>query len=273
MDAYYSAANKHLNDYVLYGQLDDWQVQDFRRQYSVTTFSNTYSPYQDSIPVRFDERYYALRDGRLGGAVTSPSTEIADDLTQIRFDWLNRWQTKRGPIGNRHILDWITLDTGFSLYPKKSQNYDEVIGLVDYDARWHVGDRFSVLSSGLFDFFDQGQKIVRAGVMSKRPGVSSFYLGVDRLSGPIDNTYLNAAINYRMSQKWAASFSNSYDLAERRNVGQSFGISRIGESFIWTLKFNNNQSKKDWGVSLNVLPIFIFDNNKFEEDILGFGQM
>ncbi|MBR5390645.1 MAG: hypothetical protein IK141_05040, partial [Clostridia bacterium] len=123
-------------------------VQDFRRQYSVTTFNNSYSPYRDSIPERFDERYYALREGLLGGAVTSPSTEIAGDLTQVRLDWLNRWQTKRGPVGNRHIIDWITLDTGVSLYPKKEQDYGKFIGLVDYDARWHVGDRFSVLSSG-----------------------------------------------------------------------------------------------------------------------------
>lgn len=273
VDAYWSAANKDLSELILYDQIDDWQVQDFRRQYSVTTFSNTYSPYRDSIPVRFDERYYALRQGDLGGAVTSPSAEIAGDLTQVRFDWLNRWQTKRGPVGNRHIVDWITLDSGIGFYPKKEQNYGEVIGLADYDARWHVGDRFSVLSSGLFDFFESGQKIVRAGVMSKRPGVSSFYLGVDRLGGPISSTYLNAAVNYRMSQKWAASFSNSYDLADSRNVGQEVGVSRIGESFIWTLKFSNNQSKDDWGVSLNVLPIFIYNNKKFEEDVLGFGKM
>ena len=273
VDGYYSAASKHIDDLVLYEQLDDWQVEDFRRQYSVTTFSNTYEPYRDSIPVRFDERYYAIRHGELGGMVTSPSTEIADDLTQIRLDWLNRWQTKRGPVGKRHIVDWITFDTGVSLYPKKEQNCDQYVGLADYDARWHIGDRFSVLSSGLFDFFDSGQKIVRAGVMSKRPSVSSVYLGVDHLAGPINSTYLNAAVNYRMSQKWAMSFSNSYDLGESRNVGQELGISRIGESFIFTLSTHINQSKDSWGISLNVLPIFLFNNKKFEEDILGLGAM
>jgi hypothetical protein len=36
---------------------------------------------------------------------------------------------------------------------------------------------------------------------------------------------------------------------------------------------SNNQSKKDWGIGLSVLPIFLYDNKKFEEDILGFGQM
>ena len=273
VDGFYSRSNKDYTELVLYDQLDDWQVQDFRRQYSVTTFSNSYEPYRDSIPVRFDERYYAIRQGLLGGAVASGSTEMADDLSQVRFEWLNRWQTKRGPVGKRHIADWITFNTGLSLYPEKEQNFNEYVGLVDYDLKWHVGDRFSVLSSGLFDFFESGQQIVRAGVMAKRPSVSSLYLGVDRLGGPIDSTYLNAAINYRMSEKWAASFSNSYDLGEGRNVGQELGVSRIGESFIFTLSTNVNQSKDNWGVNLNVLPIFIFNNKKFEEDVLGFGQM
>ncbi|MBQ2683813.1 MAG: hypothetical protein IJG02_08055 [Thermoguttaceae bacterium] len=273
MDAYYSRANKHLCETTLYNQLDDWQTQGFRRLYSATTFSNTYEPYRDSIPVRFDERYYALRQGLLGGSVASPYTEIADDLTQVRFDWLNRWQTKRGPIGSRHIIDWITFDAGFSLYPEKEQNFGQTISLTDYDFRWHVGDRFSVLSSGLFDFFDSGQKIIRVGAMTKHPGASSLYLGVDRLSGPIDSTYLNAALNYRMSEKWAMSLSNSYDLAEKHNVGQQFGITRIGESFIFTLSTNISSSKDDWGVSLNVMPVFMYSRQQFQEDVLGFGKM
>lgn len=271
IDASYSDANKTLDQLVLYDQLDDWQIEDFRRRYSVTTFGGSgYDGFEDSIPLRFDERYYALRHGQLGGAVGSPSSEIADDLTLVRFEWLNRWQTKRGPVGKRHTIDWITFNTGVNFYPKKEQNFDEYVGLVDYDLRWHVGDRFSVLSSGLYDFFDQGQKITRFGVMSKRPSVSSLYVGVDRLYGPIDSTYLNAAINYRMSQKWATSFSTSYDISESENVGQTVKLSRIGESFIFTLSGNINASKNNWGVSVSMIPVFLLDKKKVEEGVLDY---
>lgn len=272
IDASYSDANKSFDQLVLYDQLDDWQIDEFRRRYSVTTFANTgFGGFEDSIPLRFDERYYALRHGQLGGAVASPSSEIADDLTLVRFEWLNRWQTKRGPVGKRHTIDWITFNTGVNFYPKKEQNFDEYIGLVDYDLRWHVGDRFSVLSSGLYDFFNQGQKITRFGVTSKRPSVSSLYVGVDRLFGPIDSTYLNAAINYRMSQKWATSFSTSYDISESENVGQTLKISRIGESFIFTVSGNVNASKDNWGVSVSMIPVFLLDKKKVEEGILDYG--
>ena len=70
------------------------------------------------IPMQFDERFYALRDG-LQDWVTSPSTEIADDLTALRFGVEQRWQTKRGPPDDRHIIDWITLRHARDVLPRR----------------------------------------------------------------------------------------------------------------------------------------------------------
>ncbi|MDO5580300.1 MAG: hypothetical protein Q4G69_04145 [Planctomycetia bacterium] len=260
MDASYSEANKNMSDLILYEQLDDWQIEDFRRRYSVYTYGGIISP-------QFDERGYALRQGALGGMVSSPSTEIADDLRLVRFEWQNRWQTKRGPVGKRHTIDWITFNTGINFYPRQEDNFGKNVGLLDYEFRWHVGDRFSVLSSGLYDFFEDGQKITRVGAMAKRPWLGNIYVGVDQFSGPIKNTYLNAALNYRMSEKWAFGISNSYDLNESENIGQSGTITRIGESFVFTLKFNVNTSKDNWGVSLNMIPVFLLNPKKVEDGV------
>ncbi|MBR2585979.1 MAG: hypothetical protein IKE64_11570, partial [Thermoguttaceae bacterium] len=60
---------------------------------------------------------------------------------------------------------------------------------------------------------------------------------------------------------------------EKHNVGQQFGITRIGESFIFTLSTNISSSKDDWGVSLNVMPVFMYSRQQFQEDVLGFGKM
>ena len=65
-----------------------------------------------------------------------------------------RWQTKRGLPGQERIIDWITLDIEGSLFPKHDRdNFGQMLGLVNYDFRWHVGDRFALLSDGFFDFF------------------------------------------------------------------------------------------------------------------------
>ena len=273
VDASYSDANKNYSELLLYDQIDDWQIQDFRRRYSTTTFAGSGLSGNDSIPVRFDERYYAIRQGLIAGNVSSPSTELVDDLQMVRIGWNNRWQTKRGPIGNRRVVDWISFDTGINLYPKESENFGKGVGLVDYDVSWQVGDRFSIVSSGLYDVWGTGQKITRIGLQRKRPSLSSCYLGVDRLSGPIDSTYLNFGLTYRTSEKWGIGFSNSYDLSEGYNIGQKLSISRIGESFVMTVGASRNESKDDWGVSLTIEPVFLFDKNKREEGLLGLGNM
>ncbi len=273
VDASYSEANKNYDDLILFDQIDDWQVQDFRRRYSVTTFSGSGQSGLDAIPVRFDERYYAIRQGMLAGNVSSPATELVDDLQLVRIGWDNRWQTKRGPAGNRRVVDWITLNAGINLYPKNSENFGKASGLLDYESSWQIGDRLAVLSSGLYDFWGSGQKITRIGVQRKRPGLSSCYLGVDRLSGPIDSTYLNFGLTYRASEKWGIGFSNSFDLSEGYNIGQKLTVSRIGESFVVTVGASRNESKNNWGVNLSVEPVFLFDKNKREEGLLGLGNM
>ena len=272
-DLSYSDANKDYNRLVLYDQIDDFQIEDFRRRYSVTTFAGKGAGYSDAIPLRFDERYYAIRQGEIGGSVASASSELADDLQLVRLGWNNRIQTKRGPVGARRVVDWITFNAGLNLYPKKSENFGKTVGLLDYDATWQVGDRFAVFSSGLYDFWGSGQKITRIGVQRRRPGLSMCFLGVDRLSGPINSTYLNFGLTYRTSERWGLGFSNSYDLSEGYNIGQKLTISRIGESFVISLGASRNESKDNWGVSLSIEPVFMFDKDKKEEGLLGLGNM
>ncbi|MCL2349132.1 MAG: hypothetical protein FWC50_12835 [Planctomycetaceae bacterium] len=248
-DFSYTTVNKHYDKLIMYDQIDDNSVEDFRRRYSVTTFGGT-------IPLLYDERYYAIRSG-LGNWVTSPSTEIADDLVLFRTYFNQTWQTKRGPTVQRRIVDWITLDTGVNFYPKKEQNFGETVGLIDYDFKWHVGDRFSVLSSGLFDTFNSGQTILRLGGMLQRPERGSLYLGVDRLDGPFKRTYLNGSVAYNLSEKWAAEYSTSFDLDKGRNMGQNFALMRKGESFLVRLGANYDWSRDVWGVSFSVQPVFL----------------
>ena len=112
-------ASQHIDQLPLYDSLDDESVDAFRRRFLTTTFglpslllTPTGVPY---IP-QIDERLYALRDG-LQNWVSSPSTEIADNLTAIRLGIEQKWQTKRGPPDNRHIIDWITFDTHMTFFP------------------------------------------------------------------------------------------------------------------------------------------------------------
>jgi len=249
---FFADSNRDLDEFPLYDPLDDDNIEDFRRRFSFNTFG------APPIPLRFDERFYALRTG-LQSQVTSPATEIADDLQELRLGVRQRWQTKRGMPGERRIIDWIVLDTQATIFPDSGRdNFGEALGLAEYDFRWHVGDRVTLLSSGGFDFFDDGQELMSVGVILNRPPKGSIYLGFHSLQGPIDAEVLTASFSYRLSPKWLASASTSIDFGtQEATIGQSLSLTRIGEAFLVSFNFFNDANKDNVGMSLAIEPRFL----------------
>ncbi len=258
-------ANQDMTDLPLYDLIDDQSVLAFRRRFMTTTFGVPSMitvppgapPAPDLIPPQFDERFYALRSG-LQRSVTSPSTEIADDMMAVRLGVNQRWQTKRGPPDNRHIIDWITFDTNVMLYPDPGRdNFGQTVGLLDYDFRWHVGDRLTLVSDALFDFFNQGQKLVTVGGFLNRPPRGSLYMGFRILEGPINSQVLSLSYSYWMSPKWVSSFGTTVDLGSQGNIGQNLTITRIGESFLISAGFNVDATRNSVGAALAIEPRFL----------------
>ncbi len=252
-DAEFSAAeaNRDLDLLPLYDPLDDNSIEYFRRRMAVLTYGTP------QIPYRFDPRSYAVRSG-LGGWVTSPSAEVLDDLMAVRMGMRHRWQTKRGMPGRRKIIDWIVLDTNAVWFPDEERDdFDKALGLVDYDFRWHVGDRLTLVSDGIFDFFDEGQQIITIGGFLARPPRGNVYMGLRLLDGPIDSQILSFSYNYWMSPKWVSSFGTSIDLGDDGNIGQRLAITRIGESLLVSAGFNVDASRGNVGAMLAVEPRFL----------------
>ena len=245
-----SESDQDLSLLPLYDPLDDDSIEAFRRRYTVTTFGGT-------VPTQLDERSYAVRSG-LGSWVTSPSTEVVDDMMFVRLGMRHRWQTKRGAPGNLRTVDWVTLDTHATVFPRPDEdNFGEMIGMVDYDLKWHVGDRVSVLSSGYFDFFDQGGQAVSIGGYLNRPPRGGIYAGVHFIDGPFKSTVLSYSHTYRMTEKWVMTFGSSYDIADNRNIGQNFSFTRVGESFLVSAGFNVDTSRDSVGIHFAVEPRFL----------------
>ncbi len=260
-DAEFMAAdsNRNMSDLPLYDPLDDDSIEAWRRQFLTSTFglpSMMLTPTGQAYLAKFDERYYALRSG-LQSWVTSPSTEVADDLMAIQLGAHQKWQTKRGPAHNRRIIDWVTLDTNISIFPDAGRdNYNTTAGLFDYDFAWHVGDRLTLVSNGIFDFFSQGQTLFSFGGYLTRPPRGSLYMGFRVLEGPINSQVLSVSYTYWMSPKWTTTFGTSYDFGNQGNIGQNFSITRIGESFLVSAGFSVDASRNNVGVGLMVEPRF-----------------
>ena len=251
-DVFYAQSTQNLSTLPLYDQIDDNNIEAYRRWFPFFDFGGA-----PPVPLKYDERYYALRRG-MGSYVASPSTEIADDLFTTRLGVRQRWQTKRGPAGNQHVIDWISLDTDCTLFPDPNRdNFGQVLGLVDYNFRWHAGDRTTVVSDGYFDFFDQAPKYFTVGGFLNRPPRGSIYMGFHALEGPITSNVLAFNYSYRMSPKWLSSFGTTYDFYQARNIGQNITLTRIGESFLFTLNVNVDTSKGNVGANIAIQPRFL----------------
>ena len=206
---------------------------------------------------QFDPRYYAYRSG-LARNVSAGNMEIADDLQLFRLGMTHRFQTKRGSVGKRHILDWITFSTHLNVYPQTQHNFGKGMGLLDYNFLWHVGDRFSLFSEGLYDFFDAGQNLTRVGGVWNRPDRGSFSVMVDQFSGVVERTYLTMSIGYTMNEKYSMSYMTSYDIRNNwRNVGHNFMFVRTGESFRLLAGAVYSEALSEWSFSLGLEPVFL----------------
>ncbi len=256
----YADSSQNVTQFPLYDAINDDSMENFLNRLQSPQATGGLNRPLFPFLTRFDPRSYLIRTG-IGRWVNSPSTEVVDSLTVVRFEARQRWQTKRGMPGNRRIIDWLTFDSGIAFFPEKDQNFGEYIGLIDYDCRWHVGDRFTLLSDGMFDVFGQGQSLIDAGGILNRPDLGSIYLGLRSFGGgsananpTLDSQVGLANIKYRMSPKYIAAYEASIDLAGSSNVGQRVAFTRIGESFLMRAGLRYDMSKDNLGVGLTVEP-------------------
>ncbi len=264
---FHAQSNQSMTEFPLYDPLDDRDIEDFRRRFTVNTFGFPAlpPPLTQGPPTKFDERYYALRND-MGGWVAAPSMEIADDLDEVRLGVHERWQTKRGPADCPHITDWIEFDTDVTIFPDANRdNFGTSIGLADYNFIWHVGDRLTVLSDGIFDFFGQGQKIITTGLFLTRPPRGAFYVGFRILEGPISSDVLALSYSYYMSPKWITTSGMQIDLHDTKNFGPTFQIVRVGESLLIGLNVNYNPALNTAGASLIIEPRFVPKGSKVSQ--------
>lgn len=249
-ELFYADSSQDLSQLPLYDPLDDNSQEHFRRRMIFNTFGG-------ARPERFDERSYALRQG-MQRYVTANSSEIVDDMAQVRTGINQRWQTKRGAPGRERIVDLVSLDVDWILFPKADRdNFGEDVGAINYDFRYHIGDRLTLLSDGYFDVFSQGLKAVSAGAMVSRPGRGDVYLGVLSLEGPISSNVLNGYLNYRLNEKWIASGGAAWDFGEVGSVGQTLSLTRIGESALIQVGMNVDSGKDNVSFNFNVEPRFL----------------
>ena len=249
---YYIAESSQSLDFIpQYNPFDEDAQERFRSRFQVLEFGGI-------LPDVYDPRGYALRAGA-GRSVTAPYHELVDDQHALRLGLGQRWQTKVGHPQNPRTVDWMELDLGVTLFPDRvDDNFGETFGLITGRYAWNLGARTSVLASGAFDLFDQGQKVWNVGVLSQRSERGSIYFGYRNLeAGAVDSQLLTTSASYVMSRNlYVATFGASYDVAEGIDRGQSFTVTRISENFLFHFGLGYDRSRDNVGVAVALEPKF-----------------
>ena len=241
-------ANRSLSSIPQWNEFDDNSQERFRQRLLTNTFGGT-------LPPQFDPRNFAVRTGA-GSSVTAPWHELVDDLHVVRLGWRNRWQTKVGPLERQRVKDWMTLDLEMSLFPNSTRdNFGDTPGLLGARYAWHVGERTSLLANGLVDPFNGGMELWNVGVLNQRSTRGSLYTGIRQVKGQgLNSQILTFSSSYAMSDKWIGTAGTAYDLAEHRNRGQSFTLTRVGADFLFHFGANFDASKDNAGLAISVEP-------------------
>jgi hypothetical protein len=198
----------------------------------------------------FNPQDFALRQLVLDKIDTRDSIEV------VQFDVFQRWQTKRGFPGNEHVVDWMTLDLNASLYPRKDRdNPGSVVGFLEYDWLWNIGDRTSLVSSGWADPVSGGPRVFEVGANVNRPDNTSFYVGYRQLD-PLQSKSVLGSVTFAFSPKYAMTASINEDFGIHTQT-YSVLFTRIGTDVQVSLGVNFNSILHTFGFVFEVLPTLV----------------
>ena len=195
-------SNVKLNDIAVQDDLDDNTYEYVRRYLALTTFTGGILPFPYD-PAALDPAPDALADHAARPTCRRRSIRCSMGVHQ-------RLQTKRGPVGKRRIVDYMTLDASTTYFPYAARdNFGTPWGQTMYNWQWYIGDRTSIVSSGWFEFFKlvgstplnnsmttgynpNGLNIITSGISISRPPRSNIYFGYSIIdTGPIKTSAAN----------------------------------------------------------------------------------
>ncbi len=256
----YADTTRDLNQFPLYNPIDDNSQEHFRRRLVFNTFGGV-------LPAQFESTNYAARQS-MQRYVSAGSSEVVANQLQSRFGIHQRFQTKRGVAGRERIADVVEIDVDAIFFGKPDRdNFGQDVGGINYDFRYHIGDRVTLISDGYYDLFKSGLRATTVGSILSRPGRGEIYFGLTSLEGPVSSLLLTTSVNYRMNEKWLVVGGTSVDLGKTGNIGQSLGLTRIGESFLLRAGATVDSGRDNVSVNFSIEPRF------FQKFGLGLGSV
>jgi hypothetical protein len=195
----------------------------------------------------FNPQNYAIR------RLVDNRVDTLDNIEVIQLGINQRWQTKRGFPGHEHVIDWMTLNLGVSVFPRSNRdNFGETFGIFEYDWTWNIGDRTALFSSGWLDPHDDGPRVFDFGFVYNRPDSSSLLIAYRQID-PLQSKSVIASAIYPVSAKYAFQASTVWDFGTNVQT-YSIGVARMGTDILVNFGLTYNSTLNTFGVAFEILP-------------------
>jgi hypothetical protein len=262
VDARAASSNVKLNNIAVQDDLDDNTYEYVRRYLAITTFTG------GLLPFPYDPRHLILR--QMISPITG-TTDVQASIDTVQMGIHQRLQTKRGPIGRRRVVDYMTLDATTTYFPyAQRDNFGTPWGQAMYNWQWYIGDRTSIVSAGWFDFFKlvgssplplvtgynpNGLNIITSGVSISRPPRANLFIGYSIIdTGPMKTSAANVSISYWLSPKWYGTYSTSYDFGDAVLLSSMFSFTRIGADYLTTVGLAVDPQRGSYNFAVQIVP-------------------
>jgi hypothetical protein len=195
----------------------------------------------------FNPQNYAIR------RLVDNTVDTLDNMEVFQLSIDQRWQTKRGFPGNEHVIDWMSLNVGVSIFPHSQRdNFGHTFGILTYDWLWNVGDRTALYSTGWFEPFIDGPRVIDVGGVIGRPDTTSLTLGYRQID-PLNSKAVVASVIYPFSAKYAMTASTVWDFGNHISSYSIF-MSRMGSDVMVNFGFSFSSTLNTFSFVFEMVP-------------------
>ena len=255
----HAQSNQSMTQFPLYDPLDDEQIEDFRRRFTVNTFGFPAVP----PPVDAGAPARSSTSGFTPCAtiwkVGSPRRAWRSPTTWTKSNWASTSDGRRSaapPTAPTSSTGSSSIRTSRSSPMPTATTSAPVVGLADYNFIWHVGDRLTLLSDGIFDFFGQGQKIVTTGMFLTRPPRGALS-GLPHSRRPHQQRCPGHVLQL-LDEPEVDHHQRHVDRPETaEKLRPDFQLVRVGEALLIGMNVNYNPALNTAGVGLTIEPRFV----------------
>jgi hypothetical protein len=206
--------------------------------------------------------------------IYDPQVDGVNDITAVQLALRQRWQTKRGGPGRWRSVDVLTLNTYINYFGNQPSNrFRDPIdfrGLYFYgtpeasiprnsanaDLTWRISDSTAVLADVEQNLDKVRLATAAIGLAVMRDQRLSYFIGT-RYIADLHSNIITIEANYKLDDKYSIAASQSFDLAQSKDVFYSFSLTRNFDNLSMSARFYFDQATNNSGFSFNVQPFGI----------------